>query len=330
MVDLFGKKKQEDRISKLEEEILMLEKERDGLKLTIDKRDEKMKKLASSYQEAVTALKAAELKAASSAQQLQGEEEKEERDTGPKALRMAPEDAEKMLRKLSSLRSKDEDLLTAYLATDISASERTMPPEAKRLLSSIRLESAKPDREIVLLHCPRIFTLAIVPPIPIDLSSIDSPIREEGAFFLDPLFEAMETPVLLISAHAGDTFLAVALSKDGFEAEELVRTQVKEKHSKGGWSQKRFERLREEDIRNHAESVIERLSHLEEKYGAVLKYAVLSGDQALLKQIAPKANLPVVEKRIDRHEGGQTREILENLYQFSIYRSCGEQDERLG
>ena len=62
----------------------------------------------------------------------------------------------------------------------------------------------------------------------------------------------LEIPVLVISAHAGDTLIGIALSSGRFEVQEAVKSQVKEKHSKGGWSQKRFERLRDEDIRNHA------------------------------------------------------------------------------
>jgi hypothetical protein len=316
LVDLFGKKKLEDSIVELESDILALEKERDELKQTLEKREEKIRKLTFSYQEASIALKAFEQKAAAPASQIRKDENIVR--LAPKARRMRPIDAEKMLKKLSSIRSKDDDLLTAYL----DSTEKGLPPEAKRLVESI-----KPGREIAVLHCPQVFTMAILPPMQIDLSTIDSPIREESAFFLDPIFETTETPVLLVSAHAGDTFLGVALNKDGFEAEDSVKTQVKEKHSKGGWSQKRFERLREEDIRNHAEAVMEKLSYMEEKYRPVLKYAVLSGDQALLKQISPGIKLPIIERKIERHDDRQVREILEELYQFTIYRSCGETDE---
>lgn len=317
MVDLFGKKKLEDRMGVLESEVLSLEKERDELLLTLEKRDEKIRKLTSSYQEANLALKSMEKRATAPAPQSIREAAEESRDR-PKGRRMRPADAEKMLRKLGDFRSKYDDLLTAY----VSSPEKGLPPEAQRLIESI-----KPGREIAVLHCPQVFTMAIVPPVPIDSSILDSSIREEEAFFLDPLLETMEISVLLISAHAGDTFLGVALNKDGFEAEETIRTQVKEKHSKGGWSQKRFERLREEDIRNHAEAVVEKLSGLVEKYGPVLKYAVISGDQALLKQISPGIKIPIIERSIERHDERPSREIIEDLYKFTVYRSCGEPDE---
>ena len=73
------------------------------------------------------------------------------------------------------------------------------------------------------------------------------------------------------------------MSREGFEVKEFVESQVKEKHSKGGWSQKRFERLREEDIKNHVDAVLDKLSVLLAKYGTIVKYAVLSGDESLIE-----------------------------------------------
>ena len=64
------------------------------------------------------------------------------------------------------------------------------------------------------------------------------------------------------------------MSREGFEVKELVETQVKEKHSKGGWSQKRFERLREEDIKNHLDAVQEKLAQLR---GQIRKHCEICG-----------------------------------------------------
>lgn len=42
------------------------------------------------------------------------------------------------------------------------------------------------------------------------------------------------TPVLVVSVHAGSSLLGMALGAGAFEIKELVESQVKEKHSKGG------------------------------------------------------------------------------------------------
>jgi len=161
-----------------------------------------------------------------------------------------------------------------------------------------------------------LFTLQLIPPFPIQ----ESYTREGSAFILDPLEEMMDTPVLVVSAHAGETFLGVALSQEGFLAEELVESSVMGKHSKGGWSQKRFERLREEDIKSHVDLAAEKLDGLMGKYKSLLKYAVLSGEDNLIRQIAPGIDLPVVEIRLERHDGRKTKALLEEVYGFTCYR----------
>jgi len=102
--------------------------------------------------------------------------------------------------------------------------------------------------------------------------------------------------------------------------QEFVQSQVKEKHSKGGWSQKRFERLREEDIKNHIDEVLQKLSELAAKYGSVVRYAVLGGDQSMIKQIAPAVTLPIVERRLERHDEKRLDKLLDEVYGFTIYR----------
>ncbi len=64
MVDFFGKKRLEERIIELEEAIAVQEREREELVRTLEKRDEKIKRLTSANQEANIALKALERKAA--------------------------------------------------------------------------------------------------------------------------------------------------------------------------------------------------------------------------------------------------------------------------
>ena len=95
---------------------------------------------------------------------------------------------------------------------------------------------------------------------------------------------------------------------------------MKEKHSKGGWSQKRFERLREEDIKNHIEDVVDRLSELKRKYGSVVKLTVIGGDQPILKQIASAVGLPIVERRLERHDEKRLDKLRDDVYGFTCHR----------
>jgi len=306
LVDLFGKKKLEDRIQELESGITELESEKNELLQTLEKREDKIRKLTSANQEANLALKAAMQRAAAASNaSLPGPAGGEENKLP--GTRWVPREMEKLMKRLESCRSPEDDLLTAYGAPD----EAALPSEVNRTVLSIKSERGR-----IIFRYPQLFTLILVPPFPI----LENFSLEGSVFSLDALREMMETPVLVVSAHAGDTFLGVALGKEGFEVRDFVESQVKEKHSKGGWSQKRFERLREEDIQNHIEAVLEKLSDLKKKYGSVVRFVVLGGDAALLKQIAPAVGLPVVERRLERHDERRLDKLLDEVYGFMCYR----------
>ena len=313
MVDLFGKKKLEDRVMELEAAKATLEREKEEFVRTLEKREEKIRKLTSANQEANLALKAAEQKAAAAAVSISpvaaaaadcGEEKL------PRKWKPSRRELDMFLQRLMACRSPKEDLLVACFPGSIPE-DAGLPPQAEKAAIAIKSQRGK-----IILRCPQLFAFLLIPPFPVQ----ESASWEGSNFTLDPILEAAETPVLVVSAHAGDTFLGVAMSREGFEVKEFVESQVKEKHSKGGWSQKRFERLREEDIKNHVDAVLDMLSGLLAKYGTIVKYAVLSGDESLIKQIKPAIGLPVVERRLEPHDEKQLNSLLEEVYGFTCYR----------
>jgi hypothetical protein len=311
-VDLFGKKKLEDRILELEAARAGLEREKEELVRTLDKREEKIRRLASANQEANIALKAMEQKAAStaaapltpSAAPEPGEEKL------PKAWKPSMRELDILLQRLKACRSPKEDLLVASFPGSVPE-DAGIPPQIRTAVMDVKSQSGR-----IILYYPQLFALLIIPPFPIQ----ESASWEGNTFQLDLVQEMMETPVLVVSAHAGETFLGVSMSRESFEVKELVESQVKEKHSKGGWSQKRFERLREEDIKNHVDAVREKLSQLVGKYGTIAKYAVLGGDESLIRQIAPSISMPVVERRLEPHDEKRLDSLLEEVYGFTCYR----------
>jgi hypothetical protein len=334
LVDLFGKKKLEDRVSDLEMSLAELQKANAELLQTLEKRDEKIKKLTSSFQEANVALKAAEQRSALVSSQATAQtmpESEKAKECKPQGVKLVPREFSKLMKRLALIRSPEDDLLTAYIgrssrsgamptalptASPIELTWLTgptgLPPEAKSILNT------SSEGGLAVLHCPQLFTMALKPPLP--FADISNGSSAGSTFQLEPLQEILETPVLIISAHAGDTFLGIALgSKEGFQEQIFVESQVKEKHSKGGWSQKRFERLREEDIKKHIEDVMERLSEMKKKYGSVVKFVVLGGDASLLKQIAPAVGIPAVERRLERHDEKRLDKLRDEVYSFTCY-----------
>ncbi|MFA7375237.1 MAG: Vms1/Ankzf1 family peptidyl-tRNA hydrolase, partial [Methanothrix soehngenii] len=239
MVDLFGKKKLEDRISELEEAIAVREREKEELVRTLQKREEKIKRLASANQEVNLALKAMEQKTAtmvtSSPEKMETERPKARL---PEAWMPDNRELDLLIQRLQGFRSPREDLLV-YAFPGSLPEDADIPPQIRRAAMEI-----KTHRGGIIIYCPQLFALQFIPPFPIK----ERGSWEGSSFQLSLIEEMMNTPALVVSAHAGSTFLGVALSREGFAVHEKVETQVKEKHSKGGWSQKRFERLREEDI----------------------------------------------------------------------------------
>ena len=310
-MDLFGKKKLEERIQELEVELVRLEGEREDLLRTLEKRDERIRTLSAAIQEANLALKAAKQRASARASpapsDAAGESPEEQK---PKARRLGLRDMDFLLEKLHAIRSPREDLLVAYYPGPIPE-DPAIPQPLKRAASAINSR-----RGGIILHCPQLFSLLLIPPFPIK----ESQSHEGGKFSLNTIREMMEEPVLLVSAHAGDTFLGVSFCRDKFEAEELVQSSVMGRHSKGGWSQKRFERLRDEDVKAHVDLVIEKLEAMLGRYKPVLHYAVLSGEESLVRQIASFVDLPLVERRLSRIDSRETNLLLDEVYGFVCYR----------
>ncbi|HUI39955.1 MAG TPA: Vms1/Ankzf1 family peptidyl-tRNA hydrolase [Methanothrix sp.] len=308
LVDLFGKRKLEDRLQELESSRSKLQGEKEELLRALEKRDEKIRKLSSAYQEANLALKASEQRAApaqTSSQSQSGNPPGSEAQK-PIGTKLTRREMQKILKRLESCRSPEDDLLSAFLPDS-----EGLPEEAAKVASAVN--SA---RGWIILEAPWLFTLLFVPPFP-----VKEGVSGTGSVFqLEPLREMIETPVLVVSAHAGDTFLGVSFGKDSFEVQEFVESQVKEKHSKGGWSQKRFERLRDEDIKNHVDAVLVKLAALMSKYGSVVRFAVMGGDTSILKQVTPAVGLPIVERRLERHDERRIEKLLDEVYGFIRYR----------
>jgi len=287
--------------------------EKDDLLRTLEKREERIRKLSAAVQEGSIALKAAEQRAAAAqaASPAAAENQKDrQHEPRPEGRKLGLRETDLLLEKLHAIRSPREDLLVAYYTGPIPE-DPTIPHPLKRAAAAINSR-----RGGIILHCPQIFSLLLIPPFPIK----ESHSHEGAGFSLDPIREMMEEPVLLVSAHAGDTFLGISLNRDKFEAEEMVESSVMGKHSKGGWSQKRFERLREEDVKAHVDLVVEKLEVMLGRYKPLLHYAVISGEESLVRQIASSIDLPLVERKLSRIDSREANLLLEEVYGFVCYR----------
>lgn len=312
MVDLLGRKKREEEMEQLRSKVALMEEERNSLALQIERRDEKIRKLTAAQQETSLALKAAErrLSALEDRGDGGGDWDATARKEHAKSRTLKPREVERLLDRLDAVRSPKDDLLSAYVASGSAAAE-SLPPEVADLA-----RRTGSDRGVAVFSDPLLFTIGLVPPFPIkkEVTAFAS------SFRTGPLREILETPVLVVAAHAGETLLGLALGREGFLQQAVVKSAVKEKHTKGGWSQKRFERLREEEIRQHADLVAARLPGLLEGCRSIPAYAVVSGDPALVRMIGPAIEMPILGAKIGRIDRKDPAEILEEVYAFSCIR----------
>ncbi|MCC4766659.1 peptide chain release factor-like protein [Methanosarcina sp. DH1] len=224
--------------------------------------------------------------------------------------------------KLKSFHAPADGLLTAYLpsGTRLSGviSEKVLERvEEENLTLLDRLET---ETGLVLFYdIHRMICEAIAPPFPVTSSS-----WQLGDSFEVSLLEEIlnkDYRMLVLVLHAGESFIGFAPDARVFDTEELIRSSVKEKHSKGGFSQRRFERLREEDIAHHMDKVIEALDRVLEE-NKLIDCVILSGDFQLIGEIRKRLpfNLEIIEKPSDiRVEKSGGEEILRTVLSSRRY-----------
>lgn len=235
---------------------------------------------------------------------------------------LSPAAVQAYLSKLSSFHSTSEDLLTVYLPSGTHLSslipEKTLglvEEETRSLLDRLDTETGM----VFFYDLHRMISEAIVPPFPISSSAW----HLQGNFETVPLEETLSSScrMLVLVLHAGESFIGFAPDARVFDTEEFIKSNVKEKHSKGGFSQRRFERLREEDIAHHMDKVFEALDKVLEENSPV-DLVVMNGDTPLIREAEKRLPLSpeVIEKPADikvEKTGGE--EILRTVLSSRRY-----------
>ncbi len=88
------------------------------------------------------------------------------------------------------------------------------------------------------------------------------------------------------------------------------------KHSKGGWSQKRFQRLVEEDLKHHADKVSEDLDMILGKHRDI-HYIISGGESKLIRMILVGYDYPVIMKSMDPTRNAE--QVLHEVMAVRVY-----------
>ena len=289
---LFNRKELEKKIEILQARIDELESENRVLSTRLSKQEGRAKRAVSDKQDADLALKKAEKEIENLERTLENlKEETQKTDdlalTFKRAVTLTNAQSCDLLSQIGSVRSRKEDLVTVYLRpnesfTDLNGFESTTELEQDVKYLMQRIES--PTGMALFYDMKRVgmVRMLMTPPFPI----------RESKWKLDRVFDTTQLQELLeqnqviciVLAHAGETFIGIS-NREAVIDYKVVRSSVKEKHTKGGMSQRRFERLRDEDIKHHAEKARGVFEALVDKYKNELKMVVASGEHNLVKEI---------------------------------------------
>ncbi len=313
MFDLFKK----DEINALKAEITRLEEENRTLLLRLEKRDEKAKKTVATKQEVDRELNEARQKVSS----LESEIHKLKKETAGELKFRFSENLsrnrfEDILFLLGSLQSVTSTLITIYLAKDDAfkdiAKDVVSQIESPDLYLIEKIDSS--TGKVIFYDTDRIIKLVAIPAFPITRSDYSLDRR----FNTEPLKKSLAgEKSLVVNAHAGETFIGI-IEADTFVEHEVVRSSVMGKHSKGGWSQKRFQSLVEEDVKHHADKVREALLPMVGRHKDV-RYVIAGGEGRLVKMVTEGYEYPLIMKSLETVSKKNAEQMLREVMAVRVY-----------
>ena len=313
MFDLFGKEK----IQSLKARISQLEEDNRILSLQLEKKEEKAKKTIATKQDVDRELNEARNKISSLTKEIEVRKQETSQEYKFRLSEsLSKKRLEDILFLIGTMKSKISTLITIYLEKDkslLDVSKDTanfFDSSALHLIEKIESTTGK----IILYDTNRVVNLVIIPLFPI----LTSEYVLDTQFDLGPLKKNLEySKILVINTHAGETIIGI-VEADSFVEPEIVRSSVMGKHKQGGWSQKRFQSLVEEDVKHHANKVRSALDPMLSKHKDI-QYVLAGGEGKLIKMILEGYDYPVVAKSMDTIPDGNVDQVLRDVLAVRCY-----------
>lgn len=239
-MDIFGKKEKrlKEKIEELEKEKERLEKKLEGEREQVESLDKRWKKEKERYRAAVSGKKKVEEKNNRLNDKIESLEDKIDRLKENRTYMLERNNIKvsrvyKYLKNLGNVSFGEKNALTI-----------TRKP-GKGFMNEKKSE--------LLLHEPLAVKSLFISPLPLESSEYMS-----SKFAVDQILNKIDRRTLYIHLSAGGSGIGIFNNRKMVES-RVIRSDVKSKHTKGGYSQKRFERIREQQIKDHFEQVWEEL-----------------------------------------------------------------------
>ncbi len=311
MLDIFKK----EEINSLKERIRELEEGNKILSLQAGKKEDKTRKTVAARQVVERELNEAKNQILS----LENEIVKLKKDAKGELNFRFSENLSKnrlddILFLLGTIQSRTATLISIYLAGDENLDN--IPSDIKAHIESserVLIEKIESNTgRVIFYDTDRIIKLVLLPVFPIMASEYSL----RRSFDLEPLKKTLSSDkILVINAHAGETFIGI-IENDSFVEHDIIRSSVMGKHSKGGWSQKRFQSLVEEDIKHHADKVRTALHPMIGKHGDI-QHVIAGGESKLIKMMIEGYDLPLIFKSLEAVSAPQ--QVLREVMSVRMY-----------
>lgn len=257
-------KQKEQRIQRLEDEIEDLEGEKESYRKRYEAEKERRSRLSTEKQEAEEKLN--RLEQSSDEEDDQKESAKSEKS---EFKDLSFQKARELLRRLGSMESSGNDLVTVY------------SPEKPGQISDLQvLKNSVPKNQYSALQENRSFVAFSDPVLGVYMLKMSAFFTDRvsvtDSFEPEKLTDFIESEKYWCTVSAGET--EIYREENGeFEQVERIKNRIDREHSKGGFSQARFERKRDEQIEQHIDQVSEALEQFSDIY--------LIGDKKLCKEL---------------------------------------------
>jgi len=299
---LLGKKELEEHIRTLEAQIEQLRSANESISARLASRDETTRKAISQKQVVEEELNSSKKKIETLEHKISVFSKDTSLDVTFQNISSIPiQSMANYVCQTGSMHTLDNSLVTAYLQPGQSLSGLE---NGRELLESQGHETvglvdkiASPTGVAVFYDMGGMVREAVAPFLPVDVSSW----QMDARFDVIPLQELIDRKVniCVLLAHAGESFIGITDNPGSFTDYQIVRSSVKGKHTKGGWSQRRFERLRDEDILHHVKKVKDALKKMVDGSFTEITFMLTGGESRLVSEIMADFDCPVVDRRFD-------------------------------
>lgn len=294
---LLGREKLKERIDALKQELNKTRKEKEELQEKLESERERAKEAVAERQELNKRINRQQDKIESLKDEIRRKEYVEERvGQDLQSNKISRKEIASLLSKLSSLKSENDDLLTVFLPRNASIEGIDSEGVLRTDLTLNQLKKFKEEGSEtgkVLFYCENLLSLLLKPPLPVKHQDW----HKSETFKVSPIQEQLNREIGYIFLSGSGS--GVALFGGEVEDFEIIEGKIKDKHKKGGFSQGRFERKREEEVKKHLDKVVEAGR---EFFPTDLKVFALSGNKKMVSSLKERNFLEDKEtfvKKID-------------------------------